>query len=105
MTSIKRLMKENLSFGIVDLTIDSLSTFNNVVTEMLDYPHYIWRGQRSSKWLLEPTLNRLLREIDLDMDNINKVIVNHLENFKYATRGRRGSTPKLDMTDDEWWAL
>lgn len=102
MSNIRELMRKNLDSGVVDLTIDKWSTFNEVVTEMLDYPHYVWRGQRSSKWLLEPTLNRNIKD---NHGKAEEIVKKHLDNFQYATRGRRGSNPKLNMTEDEWWAL
>ena len=35
--------------------------FDYVHQEMLDYQTYIWRGKRCDNWLLEPTLDRLVK--------------------------------------------
>jgi hypothetical protein len=102
MENIKELMARNINHGIVDITLENWESFNNLFNQIIDYPHYVWRGQKDASWVLEPTLNRIIKDIEGDLDNIIK---KHLENFKYATRGRRGSNPKLDLTDDEWWAL
>jgi len=70
---------------------DDWNDFLVFITAQLDYRHFIWRGQRDSSWLLEPTLDRAMRETN----NIgNKTIITtHLNRFKYASRGRRGLTP------------
>ncbi len=68
---------------------------------------YIWRGQRNTDWSLSTTLDRKLE--DLAMVNLLPAILDeeaqeHLERFKYATRGRRGTTP-ANLSENEWWAL
>ncbi|EGW36012.1 FRG domain-containing protein [Desulfosporosinus sp. OT] len=99
-------INDNVSAEIIDgvLTAD-LSTwdeFANFVTgRLLDYDNYNWRGQRSADWLLESTLDRMLKETKKTANSVPK----HLENFKYATRGRRGSNPAKMESDDDWWAL
>jgi hypothetical protein len=43
---------EELGFdkGVLDVNVSSWKHFHDyVVTEMLDYAHYIWRGQRDSE--------------------------------------------------------
>jgi len=99
-------INDNVSGEIIDgvLTAD-LSTwdeFANFVTgRLLDYGSYCWRGQRSADWLLESTLDRMLKGTKKTASFVPK----HLENFKYATRGRRGSNPAKMEPDDDWWAL
>ncbi len=74
-----------------------------IYQEMLDYETYIWRGQRCDNWLLEPTLDRLIKTMKIK----NKEIFRreHLERYKYATRGRRGINPAPISGENDWWAL
>lgn len=102
MVNINELAETKIIDGILEFKVESLDEFNNVINQMLDYPHYLWRGQRDANWLLEPTLNRVLQTLD---NPPIRLIDTHLENFRYSTRGRRGSNPNLELTDDEWWAL
>ncbi len=73
------------------------------INKQLDYRHFIWRGQRDSSWLLEPTLDRAMREAD-NLGNTS-IIETHLNRFKYASRGRRGPNPPPITSENDWWAL
>ncbi len=77
--------------------------FLTFVTKQLEYRHFIWRGQRDEKWLLEPTLDRKLPALK----KMKRLYINdlHLKRFKYATRGRRGLNPREISNENEWWAL
>ncbi len=69
--------------------------------------HYIWRGQRRSDWSLSSSLDRLFAKLDLlgeAADALETRSKEHLEAFKYATRGRRGRNPAA-LDENEWWAL
>ncbi|WP_442600771.1 FRG domain-containing protein [Paenibacillus sp. KN14-4R] len=93
---------ESIVDGVFQIEISNWLEFNEFVYgNLLDQNHYIWRGQRSSNWLLEPTLDRILK----DKDNKEELVRNHLETFKYATRGRRGNNPLLLNSESEWWAV
>lgn len=70
---------------------------------MLDYRQFIWRGQASSKWNLESTLDRKLKKLKLLDDN--NIRNDHLKRFKLSTRGRRGINPTKLINENEWWAL
>ena len=95
--------KENIVDGILIAELDSWMEFNEYVcSTVLNYKHYIWRGQRNADWQLESTLNRTLRDSN---GNKEDLINMHLERFKYATRGRRGTTPVKIESEDDWWAL
>jgi hypothetical protein len=70
---------------------------------MLEYPGYIFRGQAAAKWLLSPTLDRLLaRAGKADNESARTA---HLNAFQFATRGRRGPYPTGINSENEWWAL
>ena len=71
--------------------------------EMLDYSYFVWRGQSDLNWLLRPSLDRVLEKTGKLFDN--KIRKLHLEKFKYATRGRRGTNPPLISNENDWWAL
>lgn len=90
--------------GIQTIELNIWKHFEQLVREeMLDYRHFVWRGQALDQWLLEPTLDRLLKGVGALEDQ--SVRQEHLARFKYATRGRRGSNPPRLETDDDWWAL
>jgi hypothetical protein len=68
---------------------------------------YLWRGQRRSDWSLSTTLDRQLEALGmstLPLNSLESESAKHLERFKYAARGRRGSTPAV-LAENEWWAL
>ena len=77
--------------------------YDFVRQEMLEYSHYVWRGQRDSSWTLLSSFDRHMTFKPKTSYAVQAK--NHLECFKSAARGRRGNHPaKLD-SDDEWWAL
>lgn len=82
--------------------------FDDFIREvMLDRKGFIWRGQGDESWRLRSGLDRLLRESGLDPNTPAAGVVRqaHLDRFKLACRGRRGTNPKPIKDDDEWWAL
>ncbi len=67
----------------------------------------IWRGQRCSDWSLSSSLDRVLDrmgKLGLAEPELELLARDHLSAFKYAARGRRGSTPDK-LAESEWWAL
>lgn len=70
-------------------------------------PTYIWRGQRRSDWSLSSSLDRLFGKLNLLTARpsvLENRLAEHLDSFKYATRGRRGYNP-ASLLENEWWAL
>lgn len=67
--------------------------------ELLNYNTYIYRGHGDSNWKLEPTIDRYVK------DPTSPKRQQLLENFKFATRGRRGNNPPQLQTENDWWAL
>jgi hypothetical protein len=69
--------------------------------------NYIWRGQRDVTWSLISSLDRLFEKLRLLSAGPNVLEARsreHLEAFKYASRGRRGQNPPA-LAENEWWAL
>jgi len=92
--------------GIGSVILTSWQNFLEFIyAEMLDYETYIWRGQRNSNWELESTLDRLIRTANVKKAKQYDFSKKHLEQFKFATRGRRGLNPRVIETENEWWAL
>ena len=88
--------------GVVELS--SWKYFNDFVYQkMLDFRQYIWRGQRCDDWSLESTLDRALSKVARTKQP--GVRAQHLDNFKYAVRGRRAAIATPIETENEWWAL
>lgn len=69
---------------------------------------YIWRGQRHVDWSLSSSLDRLFEKLGLLGAGANVLEARsreHLDAFKYASRGRRGQNPPALTADNGWWAL
>lgn len=97
--------------GIVTYRLDSWAKFFEVIeTEIFaaaeNAQKFIWRGQRRLDWPLSTTLDRLFDRLKLpgNSSEVEEQSRKHLETFKYATRGRRGSHPVI-LSENEWWAL
>jgi hypothetical protein len=90
--------------GVWVIQLASWKYFHDYVTqEMLDYSHYVWRVDRCDDRRLLPSFDRNHRL--LGQKQIEKILSEHLGQFKMATRGRRGpNPPKLELEND-WWAL
>lgn len=78
-----------------------------VIDKFSNTRYYIFRGQRSQNWLLETTLDRLLKKIQTDGEWLSSERIprkEHLERFQLAARGRLVNTPEY-KEENEWWAL
>lgn len=71
--------------------------------EMLDFSHYVWRGQRDATWALDSSFDRAMRF--KPKAKFASSAKQHLACFKLASRGRRGTSPANITSDDDWWAL
>lgn len=68
---------------------------------------FIWRGQRRADWKLTSSLDRLFDRVKYEggaRKTLEQRSQEHLEDFKYAARGRRGFNPPT-LLENEWWAL
>ncbi|AFQ42608.1 FRG domain-containing protein [Desulfosporosinus meridiei] len=89
----------NLSEGVITADLSSWEEYADLVTgRLLNTANYIWRGQRSPEWLLESTLDRLLKKYD-KMDSLRQ-----LKSFRYGIKGRRELNAEKTQADDDWWA-
>ena len=104
MAKPKRWSPKPVKNGIWELEFSSWKYFHDYVRqEMLDYSHYVWRGQRDADCKLESSLDRILRG---KLPNLRAPLAqSHLNSFKLAVRGRRGANPAAIEDENEWWAL
>ncbi len=86
--------------GFIEFKLSSWKYFSDFINqEMLDYTNYVYRGHGNNKWILEPTLDRVIKSPTSTKRR------EHLEKFKFETRGRRGANPPILENDNDWWAL
>lgn len=101
-----RWKEEGITDGFGVLRIYSWKYFTDYVyQEILDYEDYIWRGQRCDDWKLTSTLDRIITKSKIPSTKKMGFANAHLEQFKYATRGRRGENPPIIDAENDWWAL
>lgn len=106
MPRTKRSIWTPLGGGFTQVQLPTWKHFLDFVyQEMLNYETYIWRGQRNDSWKLEPTLDRLVRDAKVARTKHLDFLASHLEQFKFAARGRRGPTPSQITDENDWWAL
>lgn len=87
----------------MEIEITSWKFFHDYVRqEMLEFSHYVWRGQRDAQWPLESSLDRQLKS--KPTNKIARARV-HLAKFKQSVRGRRGPSPTKIEDENEWWSL
>lgn len=92
--------------GMAEVKLSSWKYFGDFIyQEMLQYDSYVWRGQRCDDWTLESTFERLVRDAKVPEAKEVKFREKHLEQFKYAVRGRRGLNPPALEDENAWWAL
>lgn len=113
------------------VAVDSWAQFLRLIeTDFLDWPEYIYRGQRDAAWPLRSNFDRQFRNATAileqsepleglsvedrslveqanprtSLDSRDEVLRRLLDRFQRACCGRRGASPK-DLSTDEWWAL
>lgn len=106
MARTKRWTWKDVAKGFGEVRISSWKYFGDFVyQEMLDYDSYVWRGHRCDNWKLESTLDRLIRNAKVTLPRARRFRENHLEQFQFAARGRRGPNPPALDEENSWWAL
>lgn len=88
--------------NVTYIQVDSISELFSQLNEFAYFPSYVYRGHGDSTWLLESTLSRALKKIE--SSDKSSLINKHLEEFKFAIRGRRGQNPR-NLDENELWAL
>jgi hypothetical protein len=89
--------KVTFSDGVLEIHAKSWRGFVGYIqNELSNYRAYIYRGQREPEWKLMPSIDRI--------EGIRTLKVDTLNEFKQASRGRRGSSP-AKLNDDEWRAI
>jgi FRG domain len=100
--------------GIATFRLVSWSDFFDFIDEEVfspsnaAVPSFVWRGHRRSDWGLSTTLDRLFARLDLltkGPATLERKSAEHLESFKFASRGRRGLNPAKLPSENDWWAL
>jgi hypothetical protein len=98
----KRWETSDIANGIGEFKLFSWRYFPDFVyQEMLDFRHYIWRGQRCDNWRLEPTLDRKIKHLSVTRQR--RLRQQHLINFQYAVRVDVVNSGTSQQND--WWAL
>src|SRR5436305_1638884 len=99
-----KITKYPMVHGVKRVEIPTWSLFTQYVTDTFqDFTNFIYRGHVSSDWLLEPSLDRALKQLGKLHDARARQM--HLERFKFSVRGRRGPNPAHLDTENDWWAL
>ncbi len=89
-----RWKEDGIKDGIGVVRLFSWKYFPDYIYQrMLDYETHIWRGQRCSNWELTSTLDRIIEKSKMSHAKRSSFVTKHLDEFKYATRGRRGENP------------
>lgn len=104
MARSSRWLETDISDGVWIIRLSSWKYFHDYVRqEMLNFSHYVWRGQRDADWVLKTSLDRMLQS--RRKEDFELIANKHLERFKLAARGRRGGNPPLLRSENEWWAI
>ena len=86
--------------GVAEVKLSSWKYFSDYVNyQLIDYTTFVYRGHGDHTWLLEPTLDRVIKSPTSPKRR------SHLETFKFETRGRRGANPPKIEEENDWWAL
>lgn len=87
--------------GVLSSTLSKWSEFYDEVRRFRDYRDYVWRGQRrgGDGWTLRSKFDR-----GNNSGNRVKLLKKHLDQFRRAIRGRRGTNPP-QLEENELWAL
>lgn len=87
--------------GVLSITLSKWSKFYEEIRRFRDYKDYVWRGQGCGVkgWSLRSRFDRMN-----NAGNREELLKRHLDQFKSAIRGRRGTNPP-ELKDDDLWAI
>lgn len=94
-----KLPENGVFFIEINSWKDLVSFLNN---DILQACHFVWRGQQKTDWLLESSIDRIIRT--RYKCKRRDLIEHHMTYFKHSILGRRGLNP-CELDDDEYWAL
>lgn len=104
---------ELIENGVSETHLDSWETFLPLVAKIRDNA-LVYRGQADARWKIESTLDRHEARYPTTPNTTGSNPKHfqcppvardiHLEAFKEAVRGKRGTNPG-DLSPNEWWAL
>ncbi|HEA46597.1 MAG TPA: FRG domain-containing protein [Candidatus Pacearchaeota archaeon] len=100
----KEWFQSGIENGIIHIKCTGWSSFQSFMNEYIrDARDYIWRGQSRDDWVLIPSLDRKLNELNLlhDKEIRSKI----LKRFKFAMRGRGERSHSLLRFENNLWAL
>ena len=86
-----RSTESSFKKGVGELHLPDWRNFVAYIHETVtDVPDFVWRGQRSEAWLIEPGLEREFRTLGVEPASERGEILRftHLQRFKLSTRGR-----------------
>lgn len=73
-----------------------------VQIKWLDNKNYVFRGQMNESWQLEPSL---IRQVRKSRRGYNDILKEHLDNFRYSSRGRATYLKDIINNDNELWSI
>lgn len=93
-----------ITSGVQHVKLGSWRDFYPYVNQKLpNLQDYIFRGQQTSSWKLESSLDRALKALGKGV-NSARITARHLEQFQLAARARRGLNPQA-LSEQGRWAL
>lgn len=106
MARTPRWKTDNFKDGVETITLSSWNYFHDFLKDrnLLEKRTYIYRGQRDSGWLVQPSIHRELKK-GLSKKKYEETLKEHLDTFKYSIRVRIKGLKEIITDDNELWTL